>query len=218
MSYCEPCTDSWKVRSHDPTAFVYSRFTEIYNRSLLFKETRPWLFTCECTQMQEQYEDIQWRKIWITENPLNPSNICPHILICIAAKILTDQDISQHNACPTPLSAEKKSKLEWAKEQLKDTWSSPEAIVEKLRPNIWFNTWGEIRETGGFIHIRHKQDYHVKHFKNKKWSCTCTKFRTNHPPHTNCEHIFRVKILESRLQNRREMCINFAQKFIECNT
>lgn len=187
MALCEPTEISEIVQGRTGIHRVY---TKVHPPS----KNKTWLFSCDC------FEEETWFPHKINNNNPNQKHLCSHILKCIAARIIVTH-INRDKHCPP-----------WACQliyQLGNDWITiSKAIIKSLTPIPWRDMFNVINPGYGLITFVDTQDYRVE-FKNNAWSCSCNRYKI-----LTCPHIQIIKSREEHLQNRRELGINLAQKFL----
>ena len=100
----------------------------------------------------------------------------------------------------------------WAKNLLgKNYYKKALTIVQDLSPIPWGSISERYNRHGiGKVKMNDPLYYHVQLKYPRKWSCTCNDYIF----FDNCIHITQRQILEKHLQNRRELCISLATKYI----
>jgi len=166
-----------------------------------------WIYSCSCGYAEKE---INWLPkynyndcIWISEYKCrqNDKSVCKHIKKAFIAKTI----VNQINYGIDPPN--------WAKKLFgKNYYKKAFELVQDLSPIPWGEiSEGYTRHGIGKVKMYDSVYYHIQLKYPNKWSCTCNDYRF----FNNCIHITKRQILEKHLQNRRELCIGLATKFIQ---
>jgi hypothetical protein len=202
---CSSCTEIYKIKGQN-NAYIWDKTPKQTTR---YRRNNIWEVKCECINNEIysiETKNIQYIDI---DTDWKDEQICPHIQIGMAAKIIGD-----------PLSTENNEQIIWAKKQLGNNWESrAELILLTLKPQEMRDVWNDWYDYPGFSKINHIKYFNVE-YKHNIWYCECAIFAFNiikKNPMRQCEHISIAKRDQSLYQNRREMCIRLAQNYIENN-
>jgi len=179
-----------------------------------------WLLSCSCAYDSTDYTKWVPRyniydPIWRSEQNCvnNFSTICNHMQKCIAAKCVF--------ACQTTELPIYYDHMKKELEKMGDDWEEKASIIlDNLTPIPWVTNRNPQNRSEIVQYTRHGIGtvpiiddilYRVQMLKPCIWKCDCKDFSNIN----NCTHILYIKKREEFMQNRREMCINLAQKVIE---
>lgn len=205
MSLCEEILISEYVEVPEKSCYVFANIDPSNSNS--------WKFSCNCGYNNEA---LHWlpnylsmrRKLFCWFDEYNcrklDKSICNHIKIAFAAKTIVNL-FQNNNSIEPP---------RWAKNFLgKDYLKKATEIFKDLSPISLGNQNNE-RYGMGRVKMYDYIYYHVQLKYPTKWTCTCNDYKF----FDNCLHISKIQILEKYLQNRRELCISLASKYILENT
>ena len=202
MSICEEILISEYIEVPGKSCYVFSALDP--------SDHSAWIYSCSCGYSDKE---VNWLpnynltdRIWISEYKCRNFDklICNHIKKAFITKSIVNQINFDLNV------------PKWAKNLFgKDYYKKALTIVQDLSPI----PWGEIREGYtrhgiGKVKMYDPIYYHVQLKYPSKWSCSCNDYIF----FNNCIHITQRQILEKHLQNRRELCIGIATKYILENT
>ena len=174
-----------------------------------------WIFSCSCYYNNTEITSIPRYnlndRIWISEyecrrnfnRRVHEVSLCKHIKTCYVARLIVAQ--SQYNMhIPN-----------WAKNYIgNDYYRKSMDIIRDLAPIPWGKDW-KGRHGIGKVKLYDYTEYCVRLLKpiigSKQWTCTCDMYTVWK---SDCIHIYKVKLNEDRLRNRRDLCISLAIKYI----
>lgn len=166
-----------------------------------------WIYSCSCTYDLinnikslpiYNIHDSVWQKEEYCMN--NRDTMCSHLKKCIAAKILFRSNLNSTN-----------DDISWSKKILGSNWLIDfNYIINEIQPVLWSqNILISSRHSIGKIQI-FTYPYYTVRYMNQTWSCNCNDFKKI----KLCPHICKIKLREEVMQNRRELCIGLAEKYI----
>jgi len=200
MSICEEILISDYIEEPYKSHYVFA--------SLDTSEPNAWNYSCTCYFSNREinllptyytYNNYNWIKEYKCRKFKN--DVCMHIKKCFIAKTIVNQ---------YQLGIEAPN---WAKNIIgKDYYKKSIQIIQDLSPVPFGEiNQGYMRHGIGKVKITDYNYYNVKLISPRKWICNCSDFL-----HFKfCLHISKRKLLEKHLQNRRELCISLAIKFIQ---
>lgn len=212
MNECQSCDIEAIYYEHEPTTinYVFAALNPDQN-SIFYQDSNDyydWLFSCSCYYKTD--EDITIPKynlndnIWFNENKLvkNFDDICIHIKKCYLARRINRNHIYDTSK-PLP---------NWIKTYFgKNYIKISKKIIDDLKPIRWGTA--TMRHGIGKVKIYDYNELKIILYKNNIWSCNCSYFEK----FKNCSHILKYNNINKALQNRRELGISLALKYIENN-
>ena len=199
MSLCEEILISEYVEIPNNSCYVFTALDQ--------SDPSCWIYSCTCGYSEEEINFLPNYnlndRVWINEYKCRKldNTVCKHIKKAFIAKTF----VSQRNfGIDSP---------NWVKNLFgENSYNKAYHIVQDLSPI----PWGEIkkgytRHGIGKVKMYDSIYYHVQLKYPNIWSCNCNDYKF----FNNCIHIAKRQILEKHLQNRRELCIGLAIKFIQ---
>ena len=200
----------YEVEIHEKLCIQSNNYNYVF-AALDTKDPSFWMFSCSCKYKSSENKCIPRYNlhdpIWISEYKCRKyyDTICKHIKTCYISKIIVIQTRYNINI------------PDWAKNFMgKDYYKNSVNTIHEISPIPWGRIDDKNRRHGiGRIKIYDFNEYDIKLINNgfgkKNWTCTCEIFNQWN---TNCIHIYKTQLKENYLQNRRELCISLARKYI----
>jgi hypothetical protein len=198
---CELCET---IKGEHESNYVFVALDPTNNTNVM----DAWIYSCSCNY--DLINNIKSMPIYNIHDPVwqkeeycmnNRDTICFHIKKCVAAKILFKSNLNSIN-----------DDIIWAKKILGWNWLIDfNYIINDVQPILWSqNIFIRSRHSIGNTKIFTYPYYTVK-YMNNSWSCNCTDYKKI----KSCPHINKIKLKEELMQNRRELCIGLAKKYID---